>query len=190
MKLLIKKENDNPNFIRNAEQIIVNRINLWKPNELFINRIDNWFDEKWMEFSGAIMQGLVIWKVETTIPPFHPNRVENSDFYQMTSEQYVKKENAKPLHIHQKSKNNLKRKILDFTDDGIFVWYSGNSKINGIGTIMCYHVKNSECRTFFITLTEEKGWDVSQTKGILVKEIQNILDEKTAESTMGNKELS
>ena len=184
--MLINNENDNPNFTRNAELIVTNRIHLWKPKELFITRIDNWFDEKWMEFSGTIMQGLVIWKGETTIPPFHPNRVETSDFYKMTAEKYVKNENTKPLHIYQESKSNLKRKISDFTDDGIFVWYSGNSKINGVGTIMCYHVKNSECRAFFITLTERKDWNVSQTKGILMKEIQSILDEQIAESTMGN----
>ncbi|MEM6516596.1 MAG: hypothetical protein AAF688_10475 [Bacteroidota bacterium] len=74
MRLLKEKNNDNPNFILNCEKIIQNRIELWKPNDIFVTRIDNWFDQKWMEFSGTIMAGLSIWKAETTIPPFHPNR--------------------------------------------------------------------------------------------------------------------
>ena len=176
MKRLIKKDNDNPNFILNCESIIQNRINLWNPTDIFVNRIDNWFDEKWMEFSGTIMSGLSIWKGETTIPPFHPNRVESSDSYQKTAELYTKKENPKTLHIYQESKDNLKRYVSEFSNDGLFIWYSGNSKVNNFGTLMCYLIRESECQPFFITLSGKKDWNVSQTKGILKKEIQNIIE--------------
>ncbi|PCJ64887.1 MAG: hypothetical protein COA58_11480 [Bacteroidetes bacterium] len=183
MKLLTKKDNDNPNFILNCEKIIQNRIELWKPNDVFVNRIDNWFDEKWMKFSGTIMSELSIWKGETTIPPFHPNRIESSDFYQKAAEQYMKKENLKTLHIYQESKNNLKRYLSEFTNDGLFIWYSGNSKVNDLGTLMCYLVTKSECQPFFITLSKKNEWNVSQTKGILRKEIQTIIERELNENT-------
>ena len=186
MKLLIEKENDNPNFILNCEKIIQSRINLWNPTDIFVNRIDNWFDQKWMEFSGTIMHEVSIWKEETTIPPFHPNRVESSDFYQKIAELYVKKENPQTLHIYQESKDNLKRYVSEFTNDGLFIWYSGNSKINGVGTLMCYLIRESECQPFFITLSEKKDWNVSQTKGILGNEIQSIIENKRNESAVGN----
>jgi len=176
MKLLIEKLNDNPNFILNCEKIIQNRIKLWNPTDIFVNRIDNWFDEKWMKFSGTIMHEIAVWKGEITVPPFHPNRVESSDLYKKTTEQYVKIDNLKTLHIFQESNNNLKRKITEFSNDGLFIWYSGNSKVNEVGTLMCYLVRESECQPFFITLSGKKEWNVSQTKGILRKEIQAIIE--------------
>lgn len=181
MKLLTEKQNDNPNFILNCEKIIQNRINLWNPTDIYVTRIDNWFDGKWMEFSGTLMSGLSIWKGETTIPPFHPNRVESSEFYKKTAEHYAKKENPKSLHIYQESKDNLKRYVSEFTNDGLFVWYSGNSKVNEVGTLMCYLVRESGCQPFFITLSGKKEWNVSQTKGILRKEIQAIIESELNE---------
>ncbi len=175
MKLLAEKHNDNDNFILNCEIIVQNRIDLWKPNEIFVNRIDNWFDEKWMEFSGAIVPQVAVWSGKTTVPPFHPKRVESSDFYRRSNQKYEKKESPKILHIYQESRENLKRYLSEFTSDGLFIWYSGNSKVNGIGTLMCYLFRESECQPFFITLTEKKDWNVSQTKAISKKEVEEII---------------
>ncbi len=184
MKLLTENENDNPNFILNCEKIIQNRINLWKPTDIFVTRIDNWFDGKWMNYAGSELHAISFWNFQDilTIPPFHPNRVESSDFYQKTAEQYVKNKNQKTLHILQESCKNLKRYISEFSTDGLFIWYSGNSKANERGTLMCYFIRESETLPFFITLSGKKNWDVSQTKGVLRKEIQSIIDE----STVGN----
>lgn len=178
--MLIKKENDHPDFILNCEKIIKNKINLWKPVDIFVTRINNWFDEKWMGYSGNSFPGVSIWKGNITVPPFNPNRVELSDFYQKTNGRYIKKEHAKALHIYQNSIDNLKRFITDFTTNGLFVWYSGNSKANEIGTLMCYLVREAECQPFFITLSQKKGWNVSETNGILINEIQIILENSLA----------
>lgn len=69
MKFLIQKENDNLEFIHNSEKIIRNRIELWKPTEIFIIRIDNWFDEKCMGFSGTLINEVSIWKGQVTNTP-------------------------------------------------------------------------------------------------------------------------
>lgn len=184
MKLLTEKQNDNPNFILNCEKIIQNRINLWNPTDIYVTRIDNWFDGKWMNYAGTELHAISSWNFQDilTIPPFHPNRVESSEFYQKTSEQYAKKENQNVLHIIQESKDNLKRYISEFSTDGLFVWYSGNSKTNDRGTLMLYLIKESETKTFYITLTGKKNWNVSQTKGVLRNKIQSIIEK----STVGN----
>ena len=183
MKLLKEKHNDNPNFILNCKKIIQNRINLWNPNEIFITRIDNWFDGKWMNFAGTELHAISLWNFQDilTIPPFHPNRVESSEFYQKMAEQYVKKENPKTLHIYQESKDNLKRYVSEFSNDGLFIWYSGNSKTNERGTLMCYFIRESETLPFFITLSGKKEWNVSHTKGILRKEVQSIIESELNE---------
>jgi len=174
---LTRHINDNPNFISNIETIIRDRINKWKPRDLYLTRIDNWFDDKWIKFSGTVMHEISIWKLEkVTVPPFHPNRVESSDFYSQDNGDYKKQEIDKPLHIFQQSTNNLKRKIANFTDNGLFIWYSGNSETNNKGTLMCYLVKDTDCFTFYISLTGDKNWNVHKTNGIPSKEIQNILN--------------
>lgn len=177
MKELTRHTNDNPDFISNIEIIIRDRIEKWRPRDLFLTRIDNWFDDKWVKFSGTVMHEISIWKLEkVTVPPFHPNRVESCDFYRKGNGTYKKQEIDKPLHIFQQSTNNLKRKIVDFTKNGLFIWYSGNSKTNNKGTLMGYLVKDTDCYTFYISLTGDKDWNVYKTNGIPAKEIQNILD--------------
>lgn len=184
MKYLPKYENDNLNYILNVENIIQNRINLWKPNEIYITRIDNWFDEKWLNFSGTLLSALSIWKGETTIPPFHPNRVEFTKLHVKKKDEYYTKKIIKPLHILQESKDNLKRHIVDFSDNGLFIWYSGNSIKNNIGTLMCYFVVDNDCFPFYISLNGNNKWNIEKTKGISQKEIQTIINNSKTESNI------
>ena len=88
----------------------------------------------------------------------------------------MKKENLKTLHIYQESKNNLKRKITEFTNNGLFIWYSGNSKKNNIGSLICYLVKEKECLSFYLSMNGEKEWNVIKAKGISLKEMQFIVE--------------
>ena len=114
--------------------------------------------------------------VDITVPPFHPNRVEKSDFYRKENGDYEKQKNGKPLHIIQESTNNLKRRISDFSNKGLFLWYSGNTIINSKGSLMGYFVTDDDCFTFYLTLTGDKNWDAEKAIGLTTKEIQTILD--------------
>ncbi|MEZ5014948.1 MAG: hypothetical protein R2794_11715 [Chitinophagales bacterium] len=173
---LSRYDNDDPDFIFTIEIIIRYKVDKWKPRDLYITRIDNWFDDKWLRFSGKIFSGLSIWKLkDVTVPPFHPNRVVSCDFYQLGNDSYKKQELIKPLHIIQTSKENPNRKIADITDNGLFIWFSSNSKTNNIGTLMGYLGHDSECYTFYISLTGDKNWNVHKTIGISTKEIHDIL---------------
>ena len=177
IKLLSEKENDKNEFILNSEKIVGHAIELWNPKEIYVTRIDNWFDQKWMNFSGTMLSAISIWKGETTIPPFHPNRVELTDYYEKTVEKvYVQKKSPIELHPYQESNKNLKRYISNFLNDGLLIWYSGNSKVNGLGSIMIYSIRESECRPFFVTLSENNNWKVSKTKGISRDEIEKTLN--------------
>jgi len=176
MKLLSPKPNDNTNFILNCEKIITNSIRLWQPSEIYINRVDNWFDKKWLGFSGKLLGEVSVWKSNLTIPPFHPNRIESSDSFVKSGEQYVKKENPHALHIYQKSNENLKRYVSGLTTNGLLIWYSGNSKLNGLGSVMCYLVLETKCHPFYLTLSEKNQWHISQNHGISKKTIALVLD--------------
>ena len=183
MKELTRHTNDYTDFLSNVERIVQDRIDKYEPKDLFVTRIDNWFDAKWIKFSAKVMGALSYWRlIEVTVPPFHPNRVESCDYFQREGEKYQELPLEKPIHITQWSEDNLKRKIADFTDNGLFVWYSGNSKTNNKGTIMIYLVMGSDCFTYHISLTGDKDWNVHKTSGIPVKEIQAVLDTPIIES--------
>jgi len=82
-------EKHDSDFIRLVSSIVEHTINQIRPVEVFIIQIDNWFDHKWLEFSG---KGIVYFdssglrgsvdaaldefrQDKITFPPFTPNRV-------------------------------------------------------------------------------------------------------------------
>ncbi len=174
---ITKDSDDHILFIENLNKISQHWIKNYEVNDIFITKIDNWFDQKWMRFSGTIMHEISVWAIfNIKIPPFHPNRVKRTNFYKKQDDIYFKSDVQSPLHIYQTSSDNLKRKIIDVTTDGLLIWYSGNSELNGVGSIMTYLVKDGECETSFITLKKEKEWSASQTNGVLMREIKEVLN--------------
>ena len=174
---------DNCDFLNNLEKIIYDGVLKWKPQDIFMTRVDNWFDGKWLKFSGTIMHELAISKlVEVTISPFHPNRIESCDKYVFQNEDYLRTNINEPLHILQISKDNLKRKITNLSKSGLFVWFSSKSKINNNGSLMIYSVCDNECFAFYASLILELNWKVNKSVGLTKKAIDlmttNITEER------------
>ena len=44
--------NDDPQFVETVSHIISGLVNDSFPNEIFVIKIGNWFDHKWLKFSG------------------------------------------------------------------------------------------------------------------------------------------
>ena len=126
--LILCRETDDSNFIVAVNNLLLIRISEFKPNDLTITYIKNWFDSKWLQFCVTTMHEIAIWKLEdVTIPPFNPNRSISSLNFSIIGEQYKNTDKKPPLHISQASSDNLKRRIGDVSSDGIFIWYSSNS---------------------------------------------------------------
>ncbi|MDJ1473390.1 hypothetical protein [Xanthocytophaga flava] len=176
MIALLPHPTDDATFLSYLETLIQNQVNDYRPNHLYLIRLDNWFDDKWLGFSGTRMHEISIWQLDqVTVPPFHPNRVESCLYYKLKEGSYTLKVMTKPLHIIQTSTDNLHRKITDFMDDGLFVWYSSNSKMNSMGAVMMYQVKDNECFPFYLSLSGGINWKVQKTKGITRSQVEEIL---------------
>ena len=155
--LILCSENDDLNFIAEVNLVLSERIHEFKPFELFITYINNWFDLKWLKFSGTTMHEIAIWKLQdVTVPAFHPNRViyskkliHHKDAFEIIADK------SKMLHVIQESSANFKRKIIDFSSNGLFIWYSSNTKLNDQGSILVYYVKDNECMTFYLNLVKQ-----------------------------------
>ena len=147
------------------------------PDEISIVRIKNWFDHKWLNYSGKEIReyetgkGAMIpfvlkpfWNKEITIPPFTPNRVLNEVFYKLKGEENPKFEEL--THVWQRSTDNKKRLISERTENGLCIWISSNSLANGQGSLMVYQIKDSDILTWYVNIENKNGWKITKAKGI------------------------
>ena len=172
-------------------QFISGLVKAFDPKELYVTQLDNWFDSKWLSFSGKVSGALGVWKYEdnATIPPFHPKRITGEGILDkiepITEEQVsykLRSDYDKFIHVNQPSENNLNRKIKLISKDALFVWYSENTDSNNIGCIMIYLVKNDEVNTFYVSfenkmdLDNMENWNIRKVVGINSSEIKQYLD--------------
>jgi len=119
MITLERLHDDSPGFADRAQWLISGCIRQYKPAEVYIIRIRDWFDYKWCYFSGKMVGAVSLSKfVDLTLPPFVPNRVVSQDHYDQIADGVYEASDAPPLHIRQTSEENFKRFIRRTTNDG------------------------------------------------------------------------
>ena len=166
-------------------------VEIFKPKELYVTQLDNWFDSKWLSFSGKVLGALGVWKYnsEATIPPFNPNRITGEGILDRietnteTPVSYKLRSNYERfIHVNQPSGNNINRKIKHFSKDALYVWYSENTTANNIGCIMIYLVNNNEISTFYVSFENKtnedntENWNIRKAVGINSNEINQYLE--------------
>lgn len=174
-------EKDDPGFIRLLKSTIEGILAESKPDDLYVVAIDNWFDHKWLGFSGI---GVVPFEfpafmnredalgefrqLHVTLPPFSPNRVIAQRYFQRQGAAYVEIDPRALLHEkkRKRSEENLNRRIQDVSASGAFVWYSSNTRANERASIMVYTIKSGQVETWFATFRKQNGWELHLTKGI------------------------
>jgi hypothetical protein len=183
-------ERDDPAFIEALTPLLLGYTLVHTPEQVWIIHIDNWFDHKWLRFSGcgAVASRIPLdqWdrvkvdfhRDELTFPPFNPNRVTSQCSYVRRGDEYV--EVALPLLPHsterKRSESNLNRRIKSLTGPGCFVWYSGNTVANGRGSVMLYDVRSEKSECWFATFRrEECSWAVAVTKGVDRRYIDSLV---------------
>ena len=150
---------DDSQFISIIKNIITNILEQRKPEEIYIFKLDNWFDHKWLNYSGL---GVIsdtgedevklgeFRKRKTTIPPFNPTRIVSSKYYLLNKVNiYQEQSMPKQIHRDQQSQQNIHRPIKDQTNSGIFFWYSSNTRNNQRGSLMTYIIKDENIDTWY-----------------------------------------
>jgi hypothetical protein len=183
-------ETDDPEFIDLVSRVIDRSALIGQPHGIFVVKIDNWFDERWLNFSGKGRVGVSYGNLavpdtvldefrqdKITFPPFNPRRVINERYFEREVDGGYQPSIAQPL-VHrrrlERSANNLHQRVVDFTQSAIFVWFSSNTKQNQRGSIMLYESSESEVRTWFAAVVKKQVWEISQTKGIGVEVIRQF----------------
>jgi hypothetical protein len=189
-EILLTDENDAPDFIKIIKEISLYFIVNNEYKVFVFTKIKNWFDHKWLnysgnavvyfgwgDFSGGIDSVLEDkWQDKITLPPFNPNRVIQTKAI-IRKEQEIKIINP-TIHKFQMSSDNLHNRMIDYSSNGLFIWYSSNSEINKKGSLMIYIVQNEEVNTFYTSIEQVDKWKISKTKGISLVELNSILQKQ------------
>lgn len=173
-------EKDDPGFIQLLKSTIEGILAESKLDDLYVVAIDNWFDHKWLGFSGI---GVVPFEFpafmnredalgefrqqHATLPPFSPNRVIAQSYFQRQGTAYVEIDQRALLHekMRKRSEENLNRRIQDVSASGAFVWYSSNTRANERASIMVYTVNSGQVETWFAGFRNQNGWELHHHEG-------------------------
>lgn len=186
-------ETDDPGFIEVLNTIVSELIADHKPEQFWVIQIDNWFDHKWLEFSGygLIASSIPLDKYDTvkaesyqekvTFPPFAPNRVIRQFSFVRVGDGYSESPLPALPHSHERkrSETNLRRRIQDFTRSGCFVWYSANTVANGRGSVMVYAVTVDQVECWFAAFNRQEEWKLQTTKGVTRGRLEEWLKKLT-----------
>jgi hypothetical protein len=191
-------ETDDPAFVEVLNSLVQRLILRHEPKALWIIQIDNWFDHKWLRFSGMggvaspfLIGGLItkydsvkveFYQDKLTFPPFTPNRVLGQWSYVRIGDDY--REEPSPALPHsskrQHSPMNLQRRIQDLSCSACFVWYSANTVANGRGSVMVYNVGASGLECWFAAFNRQEGWKVQQTKGVSRDDVEHLVEMRSS----------
>jgi hypothetical protein len=180
---------DDNDFVRHLNAIVASTIRSSSPATVWIIHVDNWFDHKWLGFSGngpvasdSTVPGFEsvkkpFWKNKLTFPPFSPDRILEQWSFELTESRYVEVPLPELPHkdVRSLSSSNLNRRVDGFGSSALYIWYSGNTLKNGRGSIMSYSIDASEPVCWFAAFRRDgTTWAVERAKGKSLEAVRSI----------------
>ena len=177
MIALNRTDKDDALFVDIVGHLLNEMVQHHQLDEVYIVHIDNWFDYKWLNFSGTVLHEIAVWKSKTTLPPFHPSRVINQLHFRLSERASLLYEAApsKPLHILQPSAENLQRALSQVTSSGLLLWYSGATQKTDRASVMVYIVEGQLESAWYASFRKGKSWKLERTKGVARTELLQII---------------
>ncbi len=189
---------DDPAFLNCVDRIIAGLIDHQAPEELYLIRIANWFDHKWLRFSGI---GRVAYhgmpsihtaldefsQGQLTFPPFTPNRIATQHFFSRGPGGDFNEQ--PPAHLVHRTKcarsaRNLHRRVADFSDSAVFIWFSSNSAANQQASVMAYSAYSGQASGWYAGFERDRTWRLGRVKGIGNGEVSAYLSARAQERPM------
>ncbi len=163
-------DSDDPEFIKLVSNLIDGFTAGGEINALHLIHIDNWFDHKWLKFSGKIFgaHGVRQRDERLTVPAFNPNRVLSHQYFARMASDSTLREEPPPteIHLELRSCDNLHRRVSGIARRASLVWYTSNTRVNRKGAVMAYAPTESAYYTWYASLAANPTWAVEKTKQI------------------------
>lgn len=174
---------NDPDFVGLVSRACSAELNAKAAHEVFLVRIDNWFDVKWLNFSG---EGRVAFgwytglsynpdtsldefrQLKKTFPPFSPNRVVAEYYFTREENGTYSPHEGSFVHSQERgqSSRNLHRRVAAFSDSALFVWFSSKTKVNGRGSLMVYRANGTRVTSWYSSFSKENEWRLLRTERI------------------------
>jgi hypothetical protein len=180
MKILPQPD-DATEFVEQIERAVNGLLSRYSPRIVTVIKIDNWFGKRWLGFCGKFM-GVAGVTLKThshptdniAIPPFVPERVVLQ--HRFAAPDYAEIDAGEPVHKHIPSRVALRRKVAVAVPRTALVWYSGNSKANGRGSLMIYLPLGSSYWPLYVSLKDAAPWRVTECCNIRHEEYASLIE--------------
>ncbi len=199
MNLNIKEiADDDPAFIQGLTRLVSESIRQYNPAEVFLIRVDNWFDVKWFAFAGKAKVGIntgiddissevrPFWEsgTDVTIPPFVPHRIVEQSHMKYSDESLsLLSSDCHLVHSPQKERSsaNLTNRLLDHSASALFIWFSSKSKSNSRASMMLYRTHEQNVGGWYVSFIRKKNWTVDRVRNKKRDLIERLFQPKTKE---------
>jgi len=176
---------DDSEFIRLVELTVNGVLHRNPPPSLAVIKIDNWFGSRWLGFCGKSL-GLVGFTLKPDgrtprklrIPPFVPERVLSQRRFAAPDFREVAP--GRPVHRQMPGSTALNRKAAIAEPETTLVWFSGNSKANGRGSLMVYAPAGNTYWCWFAELERGEPWRVTEAREIKPDDLTRLMEEGSA----------
>lgn len=193
--LVVPDATDDDDLVTPLNGFLTSLLEDMRPDEVHIVRIRNWFDHKWLgysgrgvvDFPGADFAGIDVAlddvrQTELTFPPFTPKRVSGQHSFRRVSGGQYELFDRPPLHVATVGGRNkdLHRRVTLQAESAVFAWFASGSLTNGRGALMVYAVDQGTASGWYVSFIRTKGWQVHRTKGVDQNRIEGWFQRKAA----------
>ena len=162
---LVPAEHDDVAFLALAQRIVNGAIAALAIRDVFLVHIDSWFDHKWLRWWSRKGE-------ELRVPTFTPNRVrsEKRFVWDVDKSAWTSVDLPRPLHIRQPGRPRLAQPLDRFSRNAAFIWYSGSTATNKVGSLMFY-LSGADGYAWYASLKKNDLWTIADEFQITRREL-------------------
>jgi hypothetical protein len=158
---------------------------------LVVVRVRNWFDHKWLRFSGngrvpfeahrLAHPGVALdsfWQDKLTFPPFSPRRIVREEHFPRANAGEVK---AIHRRRRRQSAKNLHRRVEHHASSLLVAWVSTGSEATGRASLMIYAHDEGDLLAWYASFHRlGERWEIHRVKGVAKDEVALWIGEAPA----------
>jgi hypothetical protein len=162
---LVPAEHDDLAFLSLAQRIVNGAIAALEIPDAFVVHVDSWFDYKWLRWWSRKDE-------ELRVPTFTPNRVRSQKrfVWDVDKSAWTFVALARPLHIRQPGRPWLAQPLYRFSRNAAFIWYSGSTAMNKVGSLMFYR-SGAAGYAWYASLRNDAQWVIADEFQITRREL-------------------
>jgi hypothetical protein len=157
---------DDQDFVAVTNRITIALVSKSSPERIVIVRVDNWFDRKWLGFSGMYFRYASVSRKRLTVPPFNPNRILEECHYLKSNDSWELVKPEQPVHRGIPLTMPTQRYLDREFPETLLIWVSGKTMANGRGSYMAYVPTPDGWWSWYSGFKKTEGWSIGVVSGI------------------------